>query len=122
MIRFTIPVKTPNPGNGDQGFFSRGAAMARVSLRKKQRAAAHAAALAATWTPVPEAKAWRLSVTLKRHSAGKLDDDGLRAALKSIRDGIADAIGVDDGSSAVVWSYAQAKSKRGTTFVEVEIT
>jgi hypothetical protein len=46
-------------------------------------------------------------VTLTRFGGRKLDDDNLRSALKSIRDGIADAIGLDDGDGRIEWRYAQ---------------
>lgn len=60
-------------------------------------------------------------VTMTRHSAGTLDDDNLRSALKAVRDGIADRLGVDDASPAVQWRYEQAACKRGTYGVSVEI-
>jgi hypothetical protein len=53
-------------------------------------------------------------VTMKRFGVGTrlLDDDNLRRALKAVRDGIADALGVDDGSlSQVRWEYQQEKGK-----------
>ena len=40
-----------------------------------------------------------------------LDFDGLTAALKSVRDGIADALGVDDRDPRVTWSYGQERAK-----------
>lgn len=61
-------------------------------------------------------------VTITRLSAGELDDDGLRSALKSVRDGIADAFGVDDSArSPLRFEYAQEKCKRGAYAVRVEI-
>jgi len=60
-------------------------------------------------------------VTMTRHSAGTLDDDNLRSALKGVRDGIADRLGVDDASPAVEWKYEQAACKRGTYGVSVQI-
>lgn len=58
-------------------------------------------------------------VTLTRiaPSAG-LDDDNLRGALKACRDGVADALGVDDRDARVTWAYAQ---RRGAWGVEVRI-
>lgn len=52
------------------------------------------------------------SVTLIRISPRKLDDDNLRGALKSVRDGIADCIGVDDASPKVKWQYGQQTSRK----------
>ena len=60
-------------------------------------------------------------VTMTRHSAGTLDDDNLRSALKAVRDGIADRLGVDDADSRVEWKYEQAACKRGEYAVHVRI-
>ena len=60
-------------------------------------------------------------VLLTRYSAGTLDDDNLRSALKGVRDGIADRLGVDDASPAGTWKYEQAACKRGEYAVHVRI-
>jgi hypothetical protein len=67
------------------------------------------------------ASALPCTVTMTRHSAGTLDDDNLRSALKGVRDGIADRLGVDDASPAVEWRYEQAKAKRGEYAVHIRI-
>jgi hypothetical protein len=56
-------------------------------------------------------KGCALPVTIKltRISPRKLDDDNLRGALKSVRDGIADRLGIDDRDPRVIWEYAQTK-------------
>lgn len=53
-------------------------------------------------------------VTLTRiaPSAG-LDGDNLQSALKATRDGVADALGVDDRDPRVEWRYEQRRGKRG---------
>ena len=51
-------------------------------------------------------------VSLVRLSPRKLDDDNLRGALKAVRDGVADALGVDDAHPSIVWHYGQAQDKR----------
>jgi hypothetical protein len=65
---------------------------------------------------------WDPAILLTRVSAGTLDTDGLAASLKSIRDGLADWLGVADNDPRVTWSYAQRKGKRREYSVEVEIT
>lgn len=60
-------------------------------------------------------------VTITRHSAGTLDDDNLQGALKSVRDGIADALGVKDNDKRIYWFYRQAKCKLRDFGVTVEI-
>lgn len=59
-------------------------------------------------------------VYLKRYAPSSgLDDDNLRGSLKSIRDGIADALGVDDRDHRIIWHYSQA---RGPYSVQIELT
>jgi hypothetical protein len=48
-------------------------------------------------------------VRLTRISRGKLDDDNLGRAMKSVQDTVAAAIGVDDGSPRIAWKRAQTK-------------
>ncbi len=51
--------------------------------------------------------------------SGGLDDDNLVSSLKAARDGVADALGIDDRDPRVSWSYAQRRGKRGEWAVEV---
>lgn len=60
-------------------------------------------------------------VTLTRVAPRVLDDDNLRSALKAIRDGIADRLGVSDRDPLVRWDYAQAKGKVREYAVRIEI-
>ena len=61
-------------------------------------------------------------VLITRASAGRLDPhDGLPAACKRVVDGIALALGIDDGGPFVTWAYQQAKVKPGIGFVHVRI-
>jgi hypothetical protein len=62
------------------------------------------------------------TVTLTRISAGELDDDNLAGSLKSVRDGVTDALGLkSDRDPRVHWRYAQQKCKRGSFGVRVHI-
>jgi hypothetical protein len=124
VIRFTIPVKTTNPLNGSQGR-TRGAVLAKAAQRKKQRNAARLCGLAGIYNCRPEMlrlPLGKVAVAICRVSAGTLDTDGLAASMKSIRDGLADCLGVADNDPRVTWSYAQRKGKRLEYSVEVEIT
>lgn len=56
-------------------------------------------------------------VKITRVGPRSLDDDNLAGSCKSIRDGIADRLGIDDRSEAVAWRYAQ---RRGPYGVEIE--
>ena len=91
--------------------------MARHRRRKAQREAAYwtmAAALGVSWE-VPG------RVVLTRLAARRLDDDNLRGALKAVRDGVADALHVDDGSDVVLWDYLQRKPSKTEPKMGVEI-
>jgi hypothetical protein len=56
-----------------------------------------------------------LSVTLTRIAHRALDSDNLAAAFKPVRDGVADALCVDDGSPLVEWLYAQRRATADDT-------
>jgi hypothetical protein len=62
-----------------------------------------------------------VSVTLTRIAPRSLDDDNLRGALKAVRDGVADALGVDDGHASITWQYAQEKGPPKVYAVVVEV-
>ena len=51
-----------------------------------------------------------LAVAIVRRSNRLLDSDGVASACKHVRDGIADALGVNDGSDNVVWLTAQERA------------
>lgn len=59
-------------------------------------------------------------VTIVRLGPRKLDDDNLRGALKGIRDGMADRLGVDDADPEVEWRYGQESSKAYAVRIVVE--
>lgn len=54
-----------------------------------------------------------LVVRLVRVAPRRLDTDNLARALKAVRDGVATALGVDDGGSEVVWLPDQLKPGAG---------
>lgn len=58
-------------------------------------------------------------VTLTRIAPSNgLDGDNLQGALKSVRDGVADAFGVDDRDPRLQWRYAQRRGKQYAVMVE----
>lgn len=59
-----------------------------------------------------------VSITLTRIGRRKLDGDNLQRGFKAVRDGVADALGVDDGSDRITWQYRQEK---GEYAVRIEI-
>jgi hypothetical protein len=50
-----------------------------------------------------------------------LDDDNLASGFKAARDGVADWLGIDDGSPRLSWRYGQRKSKPGEYAAEVSV-
>jgi hypothetical protein len=55
-------------------------------------------------------------VVLTRQGMQRLDGDNLQSACKAARDGIADALGVDDADARVVWEYDQETTGRARTY------
>lgn len=106
MKAVVLPLRTLGP-NGSHGHWS---ALAR--RRKRER---RVAGMLAPKHPLPAV------VTLIRLSAGELDDDNLRFALKGVRDGVADRLGVDDRDPRVRWEYGQETCRRGEFGVRIEI-
>lgn len=68
---------------------------------------------------------WRaakaISVTMSRHTSGKPDDDGAVSAVKYVRDGIAAAMGIDDGDPRFTWIVKQEKAPPKKQFVWIRI-
>ena len=60
-------------------------------------------------------------VTLTRVAPRPLDTDNLARSFKAVRDGIADALGIDDGSKRLTWNYAQEKGPPKRYAVRIEI-
>jgi len=62
------------------------------------------------------------TITITRVAPRKLDSDNLARSQKAIRDGIADAIGYDDGNEGITWVYKQERGqvKEYAVLVEVE--
>jgi hypothetical protein len=120
-VTFVVPVRTKNPMNGQTGN-SKMASIIRTNERARHRAAAllftRVALRQASLTPcdlVP------CVVKLTRVSAGRMDTDGLAASQKGVRDGISEALCVDDGSSAIMFVYDQRKGPAKRHSVEVLI-
>jgi hypothetical protein len=106
----TLPIKTKGGLNNREHF------MARHRRVKKERETTKLIVRSAL-----PSRGLPCTVRLTRISSGTMDDDGCVGALKSIRDGIADALEVDDGDSRIHFFYAQEKCKRGGFGVRVQI-
>lgn len=97
----TVPVKTVSESN------TRGHWAVRARRVKGQRGAAKALTQAALpGGPLPA----RLKIVLTRIAPGELDKgDNLNSSLKAVRDGVADALGIDDGDVRLSWTYRQRR-------------
>lgn len=108
----TLPVRTISEANVRCHWATK---MRRV---KAQRSAA---GLVAAGVFVKLGRPFPLEVTLCRIAPRALDDDNLRGALKAVRDGVADALGVDDRDCRVSWAYQQRRGAPGAYSVEIGI-
>ena len=123
MTPLVIPLEihTENPANGGRTPNSRLAAIFKRRTYEKIRDQSFQIMSGRIRDFLPKVK-WPVSVTIVRLSAGKMDDDGIAAATKGIRDSVAQCLGVDDGdTSKVRFSYAGRKVPQGTYGVEVRI-
>lgn len=119
---FIVAVKTTNPLNVGTVGYSRGAAFLKRKERREQRQKAVKAAR--DWA---KARGWqhvgRVLIELRRVGCGTMDRDGCNSALKWVRDGIAEGLGLDDDreSASLDWRYSQ-RVQRGVYGVEVVVT
>jgi hypothetical protein len=60
-----------------------------------------------------------IAVTIRRIAPGMLDSDNLAGSQKHVRDGIADALGIDDRDPRVAWIYSQMRGDRGVYEIEI---
>ena len=54
-----------------------------------------------------------LTISLTRIGPRRLDPDNLAGSFKGVQDGVALALGVDDGDERVTWSYGQRRATAG---------
>lgn len=96
----STPCELVNPLNGRGLATSRGARMASNARRNKERAAGRTLAmrLEGGYGGVDS-----FAVLLTRISPKAFDDDNTTAALKSIRDGMAERWGIDDADERITW-------------------
>ena len=88
---------------------------ARAARAQKQR---HAAKVIAQASGV-HLMALPLEVVIVRRGPGTLDSDNLVASAKHVRDGIADALKINDNSPRVTWTVRQERARGWSVRVEV---
>lgn len=110
VLTITLPLRLQSVNNVREHW------AARAKRRKSQRGPTTlAVAYYAREIGLPAA------VTLTRVAPRSLDGDNLQASFKSIRDGIADAFGVDDRDLRITWHYAQRRGAPKEYAVEIAI-
>ena len=114
MIVVDIPVRIISEANSRQ-HWRKAAARKRVHRMT--------ARTVLQFHPKPKGEPELFTITLTRVAPRKLDDDNLASGFKAVRDGVADWLGIDDGSPRIKWQYAQHKSDgHYTAWVKVEWT
>lgn len=111
-LSVTVPIRTVSESN------ARGHWASRARRACEQRAVVRFALLpsligirlAHVWPHQTKASP-HFDVLLTRIAPRDLDDDNLRGALKACRDGVADALLLDDRSPWLTWVYAQERGK-----------
>ncbi len=111
-LSITLPIRTVSEANTRQG------ASSEMRRKKAQRSAARdrLRALAASLPALPA------TVTLVRIGRRLLDDDNLSGAMKHVRDGVADAYRVDDGSPLYRWVPGQRIGPAYAVEIRIETT
>jgi hypothetical protein len=101
-IVIKMPIKTVSEANLREHW----AQKARRSRKQRQVAALLTHMAMRKFGFVVEGK---LRITLTRIAPRKLDDDNNARAHKAVRDGIADALAIDDADERLEWVYAQQR-------------
>lgn len=111
-VEFGVPLKTVSEANQREHHMAKAR---RVKAHRGTMELAMRAHLGGKriWTPA--------IITLTRIAPRLLDSDNAVGAMKACRDGIAAAIGIDDGSPLVEWRYAQARGKAREYAVRVRL-
>ena len=61
-----------------------------------------------------------LAISFTRVGKKALDSDNLQSSMKAVRDGVADALGINDGSDLIKWDYQQEKGKEYAVRIRIE--
>jgi hypothetical protein len=107
-IEFTLPLRTVSLANQREHWRS------RSRRTKNERQVAY-------WAFEHPGKPLPYAVTMTRIAPRALDDDNVRGALKAVRDGIAERLGIDDRDPRVAWRYEQRRGKPKEYAVHVRI-
>lgn len=112
VVMASTALQLRNPLNGGGLSTSRGARMASNRRRQAERLKGRTLALRLAtdlhgWKPILDPRV----VVLTRVSPKAFDSDNLEAAFKSVRDGMAEAWGINDADPRVMWVTDWRKGK-----------
>lgn len=112
---FEIPTTLPSVANLREHWG------AKARRTKKLRRDARVVCAAFTpWHAIAAVRAFGARITLTRVAKRRYDQDNLSAAFKPIQDGIADALGMNDGSRLLEWVYADEAGQTDLVRVTIE--
>lgn len=121
-LKVVLPIKTTNQSNVGMPNSRLAAILIRTKKTKEHKLALMMVSAAIAGRRLKGSDFLPARVTMTRISAGDLDDDGIRNALKYIRDGVAKALGTGDSRrDPVVWEYEQRKGPAKHYAVEILI-
>ena len=63
----------------------------------------------------------QITITLTRTGAGRMDSDNLAGGFKAVQDGVADWLGIDDGSPQLKWVYEQIVDRKAKPSATVAV-
>ena len=110
LLRLTVPVRTWSMAN-TRWHWAKKARIARWQRRTTKRIVAET---------ITGKLRLPLRITMTRQGPRRLDDDNLAVALKHVRDGVADALGVDDGDRRLAWRCRQERCREYAVRIEIE--
>jgi hypothetical protein len=127
-VFLTLPLRLLSEANTRDGWRAKAK---RTKDQRRVTGMATRARLVAAWPDRPCTRAYRdraeqkkvtfaLTVTLTRLGPRTLDTDNLARACKAVRDGVADALGVNDGDSRIAWRYEQVKGSAYAVEIRIE--
>ena len=61
-----------------------------------------------------------MTITIERVGKRLLDSDNLAISAKHVRDGISDALGIDDGNPCLTWVYRQSIGKEYSVKITIK--
>jgi hypothetical protein len=121
LVRFVVPLHLENRANMQIGNSQRAAIIRSREHREHHRLGFEHTRDALALAGLRAVDVVPLIVRIIRVSAGKLDDDNVIGCAKWLRDGIAEALGIDDGGRFVQWRYGQLRGPKGTHSVIVRL-